>query len=300
MIALAIRLLMALVVAVSSLFSYCGSKEYNPVTGEKQYIGLTARQEISLGLQAADEMIQQHGGLHPDGALQRRIDEVGNKVARNSEAAETPWKFEFHLLRDPETVNAFALPGGQIFVTAGLYDQFTSEDQLAAVLGHEIAHVVARHSAQRLAKAELTRGLTGAVMVASGDATAAQITAVIGELVHMKYGRDDELESDRLGVFFMADAGYDPQGMIALMRILQESRDGAAMPEFFSTHPNPGNRIEKIREAIGEIPRRRSGVYRFLPLTNPTKSPTTSFIRPAWSLMASAADEAASEWAALR
>lgn len=148
---------------------------------------------------------------------------------------------------------------------AGLYNRFTSEDQLAAVLGHEIVHVVARHSAQRLAKAELTRGLTGAVMVASGDAAAAQITAVIGQLVHMKYGRDDELESDRLGVFFMADAGCDPRGMVELMRLLQESRSGAAMPEFFSTHPSPGNRIKKIKEAIGEIPRRRSGIWFSMP-----------------------------------
>ncbi len=260
MIALAMRLLMALLVAISSLFSYCGSKEYNPVTGEKQYIGMTARQEISLGVQAVDEMLREHGGLHPDPALQRRIDEVGFQLVRNSRAAKTPWKYEFHLLRDPDTVNAFALPGGQIFVTAGLFDRFTSEDQLAAVLAHEIAHVVARHSAQRLAKAELTQGLTTAVMVASGDATAGQISAVIGQLIHMKYGREDELESDRLGVFFMAEAGYDPRAMVALMRILRESRAGVSMPEFFSTHPNPGNRIEKIEEAIREIPRPRAGV----------------------------------------
>lgn len=250
-----IRLMIALAIAAFSLISYFGSKEYNPVTGENQYLGLTAEQEIALGLQATPQMLQQYGGLYPDQRLQSYVDQVGNKLVAATGIHDLPWKFEFHLLNDSRTVNAFALPGGQVFITAALYSRFSTEGQLAGVLGHEIGHVVARHSAQQMATSRLTQGLTGAVMVASDpDAATAQTIAMIGQLVNMKYGRDDELESDQLGVRFMADAGYDPRSLIEVMKILAEaSGGGGRQPEFFSTHPNPENRIEQIEAAIDEI-----------------------------------------------
>lgn len=247
------RLLMGIVVAIFSLFSYFGSKEYNPVTGENQYISMTPRQEIALGMKAAPEMIRQYGGLYPGQKHQDYVSKVGAKLVRGSSAKDTQWQFEFHLLNDSKTVNAFALPGGQVFITTGLYGRFTTQGQLAAVLGHEITHVIARHSAQRIAKSELTQGLTGAVLVASGDERAGQVAAVVGQLVNMKYGRNDELQSDQLGVRFMAEAGYDPRAMIRVMQILAESRGGAGPPEFFSTHPNPENRIAKIQQAIQKV-----------------------------------------------
>lgn len=247
------RVLVALIMAAIALFSYFSSRTYNPVTGEEQYISLTPRQEIALGLQATPQMIDQHGGLFPDDELQRYVDAIGNQLVQSSAAVDTEWQFEFHLLQDRETINAFALPGGQIFITAALYERLETEGQLAGVLGHEIGHVVARHGAQRIANAELTEGLTGAVVVASGDARAAQMAAVIGQMVNMKYGRDDELESDKLGVRFMADAGYDPHAMIAVMEILREAGGGASQPEFFSTHPNPDNRVARIQQAIDEL-----------------------------------------------
>jgi len=233
-----IRLLIGLVTAVFALFSYFGSSVYNPITGEKQHLNITEQQEIALGMQAAPEMAQQHGGLHSD------------------EQAQYP--FEFHLLADPQTVNAFALPGGQVFITAALFSRLQTEGQLAGILGHEIGHVVARHSAQRIAQQQLTQGLTGAVVLATYDPNnprsqrTAQVAMVVGQLVNMKYGREDELQSDRLGVRFMAGAGYDPQALIGVMKILEEASGGARQPEFFSTHPNPENRIERIQEAIQE------------------------------------------------
>lgn len=247
------RLLTALIMVIIALVSYCSSRTYNPVTGEEQYISITPRQEIALGLQAAPEMIQQHGGLHADQRLQAYVDEIGIRLLNNEFIEETAWQFDFHLLADPQTVNAFALPGGQVFITAALYGRLNTEGQLAGILGHEIGHVIARHGAQRIAKAELTEGLTGAVVVASGDARAAQAAAVIGQLVNMRYGREDELESDRLGVQLMADAGYDPRALIQVMEILREASGGAAQPEFFSTHPSPDNRIERIQAEIDEL-----------------------------------------------
>ncbi len=248
-----IRLIIALAVAGFALFSYFGSSQFNPVTGEKQYISLTQDQEVVLGLQAVPQMVQQHGGAYPDPELQDYVDEVGFHLVQNSLAADRGWEFEFTLLRDSQTVNAFALPGGQIFITAALYNQLETEGQLAGVLGHEIGHVLARHGAQRIAKSELTQGLVGAVAVGAESYDAARMASLVGSMVNMKYGRDDELESDQLGVQIMGEAGYDPRAMIGVMRILEAANQGAAPPEFMSTHPDPGNRVGQIENMIQEI-----------------------------------------------
>ena len=247
------RLYFALFLAGLAILSYTCSKEYNPVTGEDIHISLTPHQEIALGLQATPQMMEQYGGLHPDQQAQALVDQVGQKLVRESIAGQTEWRYDFHLLADPRTVNAFALPGGQIFVTAALFSRFDTEGQLAGVLGHEIGHVVARHSAQRMAKQELTQGVTGAVIVASGSSSTEMMAQAVANMINMKYGRDDELQSDELGVQFMADAGYDPRAMIQVQEILQAEAGGAAPPEFLSTHPSAPNRIEVIEGTIAEI-----------------------------------------------
>ena len=253
------RLIMAAIIAIVSLVSYFGSRQDNPVTGETQYIGITVEQEIALGLQAAPQMAEQFGGLDPDENAQALVDGIGNVLVQSSVASQTPYEYEFHLLEDAQTINAFALPGGQIFITRALFDRLQTEGELAGVLGHEIAHVVARHSAEHIAKAQLTEGLTGAAVIATYDpdnpasANTAQIAMLIGQLINLKYGRDDELESDFLGVCFMNDAGYNPEDLIRVMQVLAEASQGNAPPEFFSTHPNPERRIERIQEAIQNI-----------------------------------------------
>jgi len=250
------RILIGLAIAAVSLISYFATQSENPVTGEVQHVDITTDQEIAMGLQAAPEMAEEFGGLDRSQADQAVVDQVGQSIVSASPAGQTPYQFDFHLLADPQTVNAFALPGGQVFITRALYDRLTDEGELAGVLGHEIAHVVARHSAEQIAKARLTEGLTGAAVIASYDpndpstARTAQMAMVIGQLVNMKFGREDELESDFLGVCFMQDTGYDPTQMIRVMEVLQEASPGGGPPEFLSTHPDPGNRIQRIEEAI--------------------------------------------------
>jgi predicted Zn-dependent protease len=246
------RLLVAIIMVAMALISYYSSRVYNPVTGENQHISLTEKQEIALGLQAVQEMEQQYQGVYPDQKAQDLVDAVGFTVVKQSDAGKTDWPFEFTLLADPETINAFALPGGQVFITYALFSHLQTEGQLAGVLGHEVGHVVARHGAQRIAKSDLTQGLSGAVAVASGDARASQVAAMVAQLVTLKYGRDDELQADQLGVRFMSQAGYDPRAMIGVMQILAQLTAGQRPPEFFSTHPNPENRIQKIQAAIQE------------------------------------------------
>jgi predicted Zn-dependent protease len=245
-----IRLIMGVVIAIISIISYLASRSFNPVTGENQYLSLTPDQEIALGLQSAPEMIQEFGGMSPDQNAQQTVDNVGFNIVNKSVAHTTPWQFEYSVLADQQTVNAFALPGGQIFITEALLSQLTTEDEVAGVLAHETVHVLARHSAQQIASSDLTNGLIGAVSVASGDASTAQTAAMIGQLIGLRYSRDDETQADTLGVCLMLAAGYDPQGMVDVMHVLQNASGGSSQPEFLETHPNPANRIVQIQNAI--------------------------------------------------
>ena len=256
-----IRLALALGMAALAIITFLGSKTINPITGEEQYITVTREQEIALGLQSAPEMVRLHGGLEADPEAQALVDRIGQRLVENSAARRGNYPYEFHLLADDQKVNAFALPGGQVFITDALFRQLENEDQVAGVLAHEIGHVIARHGAQRIAQQELTSGLSGAVVLATYDPgnprsmATAQVAMLIGNLVTMKYGRGDELESDYLGVCLMHQAGYDEGQMLEVMRILDEASKGMRPPEFFSTHPNPENRIGEIRAAIANVDR---------------------------------------------
>ena len=244
-----VRLLIGAAIILFAVIKYCSSAETNPYTGKEQHITITEDQEIAIGLQSAPHMAQQHGGLYPDEKFQAFVDQVGQKLVDNSIAKETGYKYDFHLLADAKTINAFALPGGQIFITYALFSKLENTDQLAGVLGHEIGHVVGRHSADRISKQGLTQGILSGVAVGF-DPNTAQGAAAIANVINMKYGREDELESDDLGVLFMIDAGYNAEEMIGVMQILKTAAGPNKVPEFQSTHPDPENRIEKIKEAI--------------------------------------------------
>lgn len=241
-----IRIFIGLAIVAFAYVQRCSNTEKNPYTGRMQNINMSSDQEIAIGLQSAPEIAQQYGGLYPDERMQDLVDRIGHKLVQNSIARETPYQYEFHLLADDRTINAFALPGGQIFVTYALFSQL-NEAQLAGVLGHEIGHVIGRHSAERIAEGSFWQTVT---MGASVGADAGGIVGSIGQNTLLTNGRDDELESDDLGVLFMIRSGYDPNEMIEVMEILKAAGGPNRVPEFQSTHPDPDNRIEKIREAI--------------------------------------------------
>ncbi|HHB52497.1 MAG TPA: M48 family peptidase, partial [Saprospiraceae bacterium] len=242
-------LLIGVAIALFSVFKYYANSDVNPYTGKKQHITISPKQEVAIGLSSAPSMAQQHGGLYPNKQYQDLVDKVGKKLVDHSVARQSGYPFEFHLLRDERTINAFALPGGQVFITYALFSKLQNEDQLAGVLGHEIGHVIGRHSAERMAKQDLTQGLLNGVSVGF-DPSTAQGAASIARMINMKYGRGDELESDELGVRFMIDAGYNPEEMIGVMQILKKSAGPNRVPERMSTHPDPENRIQKIKTAI--------------------------------------------------
>lgn len=240
------RIFIGLAIVAFALIQRCNNKEKNPYTGRTQNINMTSDQEIAIGLQSAPEIAQQHGGLYPDERLQTLVDAVGQKLVERSIARETPYRYEFHLLADDQTINAFALPGGQIFITYALFKKL-NEAQLAGVLGHEIGHVIGRHSAERIAESNFWKTVA---MGASVGADAGSIVASIGQNTLLTNSRGDELESDELGVLFMIQSDYNPEEMIEVMKILKDAAGPNRVPEFQSTHPDPDNRIEKIRESI--------------------------------------------------
>lgn len=241
-----LRIFIGLAIVAFAVVQRCSNKEKNPYTGRIQHINMTADQEIAIGLQSTPQIAQQYGGLYPDNRMQAYVDAIGNKLVKNSIARETPYEYEFHLLADENTVNAFALPGGQIFITYALFSKL-SEAQLAGVLGHEIGHVIGRHSAERIAESSYWQTIS---MGAQVGADAGNIVSAIGQNTLLKNGRGDELESDDLGVLFMIRSGYPPEQMIEVMKILKAAAGPNRIPEFQSTHPDPDNRIARIRESI--------------------------------------------------
>ncbi len=255
------RMILGGIIALIGITLYMSQTQVNPVTGKKQHIAMSVDQEKSLGLQAAPKMSAEMGGsIDPE--TDRRaalVAEVGRRIVNKSDAARSPYmdNFHFHLLRDPKTVNAFALPGGQVFITLGLLTKLSDESEIAGVLGHEVGHVVNRHAAEHMAKGQLGQLLSVAVGVGAsggddGGRTASMVASMVNQMSQLKFSRDDESEADMLGMKYMAQAGYNPTAMLDVMKVLKEASAGGRTPEMLATHPLPETRIEAIRSILKE------------------------------------------------
>jgi predicted Zn-dependent protease len=257
---LKMRLIIAAVLVIFAFVSYYGRPgDENQITGESQRVAFNEEsEEVQMGLQALPEMAAQFGGEDPNPRDRAAVQQVGEQLLQALDDSlepggrHNPYReaFRFTLLGDPKTVNAFALPGGQVFITRALYDQLDTPGQLAGVLGHEIGHVIERHGNQRMADQQFWQGIAAAGGVVGGDAQSAQLAQAVTQLAQMRYGREDELESDKWGVRLLYSAGYDPRAMIGVMEVLDRASQGQAPPEFFSTHPKPENRVKYIQTVI--------------------------------------------------
>jgi predicted Zn-dependent protease len=214
---------------------------------------MSEAQEIQLG-QELDVQVKQQMGVYQDAELQRYVSDVGMRLARASERPNLPWEFT---VVDEQAVNAFALPGGKIYITRGILPYLHNEEQLAGVLGHEIGHVTARHSAQQYTKATSAGiGLTLlSIFVPEARPLQGVAETALGVLF-LKHGRDDELQADRLGAQYTAKTGWDPRGVAGMLRTL-DRLDAAAgssrgVPNWLSTHPDPGDRVERVLAFVQE------------------------------------------------
>jgi predicted Zn-dependent protease len=237
-----IRLAIGAVIALFSVFQYFTTSSINPVTGEKQRIRISPQQEVAMGRQQAPQMAAEFGGPLQDARVQQIAQTVGAKLVSNTVAKKSGYPFSFTVLADPRTINAFALPGGPIFITAALLGKLKTEGQ--------VVHVIGRHSAEHMAKSSLTSGLANAAILTGIDPTGGAIASGVAQMKSLSYGRADETESDELGIDFMVQAGYDPRALIEVMKILAAAGGGSRQPEFMSSHPNPLGRAEHIAEVI--------------------------------------------------
>ncbi|MGI9501243.1 MAG: M48 family metallopeptidase [Geminicoccaceae bacterium] len=232
---------------IIALFSFSAC-ETAPITGRNQLILVGDEQVQALGLQAYQQM-KQEKPLSNDQALTRRVKEVGRNVARISPKPD--WDWEFNLF-DDDSPNAFALPGGKVGVNSGLFKVAKNDDQLAAVIGHEVAHAIARHGAERMSQGQLAQAGGAAVAVATGSQTYVSAYAVLAQYgFALPNSRTQESEADHIGLLYMAEAGYDPRAAVDLWRNMEAAGAGGQM-EWLSTHPSPGNRINRLQELMPE------------------------------------------------
>jgi predicted Zn-dependent protease len=245
---------MALVLLTAALSAGCS---INPATGQRQFNLVGREQEIALGVQATPQFVKDYGGEVPAPKVRQYIVQIGMKMAKLSERPDLPW--EFHVLNSP-VINAFALPGGKVFITRGLVQKMSNEAQLAGVLGHEIGHVTAQHIGQRMSQQMAISGVA-AGLGAAGEVSDRDWLTVLGmgaqaggSVYLLKFGRDQESEADTLGLRYMTRAGYNPVGQIQVMRILKKeaggSGGGSGGAEWLSTHPLPETRIERLQQEV--------------------------------------------------
>jgi predicted Zn-dependent protease len=224
----------------------------NPATGRRQLALISEEQEIAMGREA-DQQIQQQLGLYDDPELQAYVNRLGQKLAAASERPNLTWTFR--VVDDP-VVNAFALPGGFIYVTRGLVSHLTTEAELVSVLGHEIGHVTGRHSVEQISKAQLAQvGLIAGMIVKPELARYGDLAGTGLQLLFLKYGRDAERQADDLGLRYLDREGYDPREMskvfATLSRVSARQQQGR-IPTWLSTHPPPEDRAERISAHIAK------------------------------------------------
>lgn len=226
----------------ATLYSGCAR---NPVTGKKEVVLMSEEQEIAMGKEADPQIIAQFG-LYEDKALQEYLNQVGQKIASVSHRKNIQYNFR---LLDAELINAFALPGGYVYFTRGIMAHFNNEAELMGVLGHEVGHVAARHSvAQQRNQLFGQLGLIAGLVLVPDLAPFAESAQQGLGLLFLKFGRDAEKQSDELGVEYSSRLGYDAKEMAEFFKTLerQDQQRGQVIPEFLSTHPNPGNRYVTV------------------------------------------------------
>ena len=231
---------------LSLILCFCVGCSVNPITGKPELMLVSESEDFEIGLKYSPEVEKQLGGKINDAALQAYINNVGQKIAVVCHRPE--WEYHYAALED-ESVNAFALPGGYVYITKGLLMNLTNEAQLAAVLGHETVHIVARDTANMMSNQIGMNILLSAVTSEETSETVMTVANLTEKIIALRYNRKDEYEADIGGLDYMVKAGYDPHGMLETMQILEQQQKVKPI-EFLTTHPSPENRIGYIYDEI--------------------------------------------------
>ena len=264
-----------LIFVAAAYLSGCAT---NPVTGKQDFVTMSEEQEINLGRQAHQQILKQYS-VYEDPALQVYVSNIVEELSAKSHRDQL--LFHATVLDSPQ-VNAFALPGGYVYITRGIMAYMNSEAELAGVLGHEIGHVTARHGVRQQSSSQVAGILTTAVAIATGSREIGNVANVAGTALIRGYGREHELEADRLGAEYIAKVGYDPEEMINVVGILksqedfdkqiaeEEGREPRAYHGTFSTHPSNDKRLQEVIRAANKYrtEKTRDNDGQFLKLTN--------------------------------
>lgn len=246
-------------VSVLAVVAACAT---NPVTGRRQVSLMSEAQEAATG-RDADGQVRQEMGIYDDPALVAYVQDIGRRLAARSHRPTLEWHFS---IVDEAAVNAFALPGGYIYLTRGILAYLNDEAELAGVLGHEIGHVTARHAAQQYTRAMGgTLGLLGLGIFVPAARPFGQIGEQALGVLFLKYGRDDELQADDLGAEYAAKTGYDPGAVpefLATLGRIEEASDSRGMPNWLSTHPQAADRVTKIQQTVAALQAGGAGTTR--------------------------------------
>jgi predicted Zn-dependent protease len=250
-----------MVALVSAAIALCACTK-NAATGRMQLNRYSTDEEIRLGTEAKPELVKEYGGEVQSPQLRAYVDRVGRSMVPHTEGDGPSLPWEFTVL-DSDVINAFALPGGKVFISRGLLARFNNEAQVAGVLGHEIGHVIAQHVDERMSQALGWNVLVAGVGIGTDSQVAVAVANLFSQGYQLKFGRDQERESDVLGVRYMAAAGYDPHGMLEVLDVLREAGGRGGQPEFLSTHPHPETRLKTVNELLAGPYRHTQGNPRF-------------------------------------
>lgn len=218
----------------------------NPVTGDEEMMFFSPEKDIALGRKYAPLIEQELGGRIPDENLQNYVNQVGQRIARVCHRPDLSYHFA---VVEEGGANALAVPGGYVYITKGLLKELKSEAQLAAILGHEVGHVVARDTMAAITRQIGATAILAAAAVSDAPSDVIRGTTFISSVLSLQYSREDEKDADMTGLSYMTRAGYDPNGIVETMKILEELQTYRPI-EFFSTHPNPESRVAYLEDRI--------------------------------------------------
>jgi predicted Zn-dependent protease len=263
------RLVPIILFAIYGVYFWLSNRTEVPLTGRTQIVDMTTEQEMALGLQSYREILSRERVIDPDAEVSRKVRSIGERIARAAADVDPGFDWEYNVV-ESDQANAFALPGGKVAVYTGIIPILENEDGLAVVMGHEIAHAIARHGAERIATQKLTQLGTLAVGVSVADMDPQQQRMILGALgvgaqfgILLPFSRDHESEADRMGLIFLARACFDPREAPRVWQRMGSQGPGRRPPEWQSTHPSSETRIRQFEAWMPEALQIRQEHCRF-------------------------------------